>query len=170
MARPCSAAHVARIIAQTRRSAARLYSTSGQRPAFDRASMRWAAARDRQPCATSAHVPPAFMREVIEGYPRMKASGESSTTKHRLLHASGPHPIPPPSDPNACSWLSLFQLVHHYDYAPAGSTLADYEQLIQLWTSPLLIQLPIPNQLLDIFISLSSLRNKLLPADIHLRS
>ncbi|KZV29668.1 hypothetical protein F511_15476 [Dorcoceras hygrometricum] len=34
------------------------------------------------------------------GYPRMRASGESSTTKHRLLHASGPHPIPPPNDPN----------------------------------------------------------------------
>ncbi|KZV35361.1 hypothetical protein F511_31783 [Dorcoceras hygrometricum] len=34
------------------------------------------------------------------GYPRMKASGESLTTKHRLLHASGPHPIPPPNDPN----------------------------------------------------------------------
>ncbi|KZV32668.1 carboxyl-terminal-processing peptidase 1, chloroplastic [Dorcoceras hygrometricum] len=33
------------------------------------------------------------------GYPRVKASGESSTTKHRLLHASGPHPIPPPNDP-----------------------------------------------------------------------
>ncbi|KZV38677.1 hypothetical protein F511_33622 [Dorcoceras hygrometricum] len=33
------------------------------------------------------------------GYPRMKASGESSTTKHRLIHASGPHPIPPPNDP-----------------------------------------------------------------------
>ncbi|KZT76484.1 anaphase-promoting complex subunit 1 [Dorcoceras hygrometricum] len=34
------------------------------------------------------------------GYPRTKASGESSTTKHRLLRASGPHPIPPPDDPN----------------------------------------------------------------------
>ncbi|KZV38723.1 hypothetical protein F511_19521, partial [Dorcoceras hygrometricum] len=34
------------------------------------------------------------------GYPCTKASGESSTTKHRLLHASGPHPIPPPNDPN----------------------------------------------------------------------
>ncbi|KZV51663.1 xylulose kinase-like [Dorcoceras hygrometricum] len=33
------------------------------------------------------------------GYPRVKASGESSTTKHRPLHASGPHPIPPPNDP-----------------------------------------------------------------------
>ncbi|KZV51599.1 carbonic anhydrase [Dorcoceras hygrometricum] len=32
------------------------------------------------------------------GYPRMQASGESSTTKHRLLHASGSHPIPPPND------------------------------------------------------------------------
>ncbi|KZV19002.1 carotenoid 9,10(9',10')-cleavage dioxygenase 1-like [Dorcoceras hygrometricum] len=34
------------------------------------------------------------------GYPRIKTSGESSTTKHRHLHASGPHPIPPPNDPN----------------------------------------------------------------------
>ncbi|KZV53058.1 hypothetical protein F511_31486 [Dorcoceras hygrometricum] len=33
------------------------------------------------------------------GYPRIKESGESSTTKHRLLHASGPHPIPPPNNP-----------------------------------------------------------------------
>ncbi|KZV28053.1 hypothetical protein F511_33533 [Dorcoceras hygrometricum] len=42
------------------------------------------------------------------GYPRMRASGESSTTKHRLLHASGPHPIPPPNDPKngptVCLW------------------------------------------------------------------
>ncbi|KZV40406.1 chromatin structure-remodeling complex protein SYD-like [Dorcoceras hygrometricum] len=37
------------------------------------------------------------------GYPRTKASGESSTTKHRLLHASGPHPIPPPNDPKSNS-------------------------------------------------------------------
>ncbi|KZV57232.1 vacuolar protein sorting-associated protein 54, chloroplastic [Dorcoceras hygrometricum] len=35
------------------------------------------------------------------GYPRMSASGESSTTKHRLLHASGSHPIPPPNDPKS---------------------------------------------------------------------
>ncbi|KZV47018.1 shikimate O-hydroxycinnamoyltransferase-like [Dorcoceras hygrometricum] len=34
------------------------------------------------------------------GYPRMSASGESSTTIHRLLHASGSHPISPPNDPN----------------------------------------------------------------------
>ncbi|KZV23902.1 hypothetical protein F511_18621 [Dorcoceras hygrometricum] len=35
------------------------------------------------------------------GYPRMSASGESSTTMHRLLHASRPHPIPPPNDPKS---------------------------------------------------------------------
>ncbi|KZV25154.1 hypothetical protein F511_10415 [Dorcoceras hygrometricum] len=29
----------------------------------------------------------------------MSVSGESSTTMHRLLHASGSHPIPPPNDP-----------------------------------------------------------------------
>ncbi|KZV49317.1 hypothetical protein F511_30925 [Dorcoceras hygrometricum] len=33
------------------------------------------------------------------GYPRMSASGESSTTMHQLLHASGSHPIPTPYDP-----------------------------------------------------------------------
>ncbi|KZV35742.1 hypothetical protein F511_37644 [Dorcoceras hygrometricum] len=33
------------------------------------------------------------------GYPRMSASGESSTMMHRLLHASGSHPIPTPYDP-----------------------------------------------------------------------
>ncbi|KZV46436.1 dentin sialophosphoprotein-like [Dorcoceras hygrometricum] len=33
------------------------------------------------------------------GYPRMSASGESSTTMNRLLHASRSHPIPTPYDP-----------------------------------------------------------------------
>ncbi|KZV33676.1 callose synthase 12-like [Dorcoceras hygrometricum] len=33
------------------------------------------------------------------GYPLMSASGEYSTTMHRLLHASGSHPIPTPYDP-----------------------------------------------------------------------
>ncbi|KZV55845.1 hypothetical protein F511_18835 [Dorcoceras hygrometricum] len=33
------------------------------------------------------------------GYPRMSASGESSTTMHGLLHASGSHPIRTPYDP-----------------------------------------------------------------------
>ncbi|KZV58366.1 anthocyanidin 5,3-O-glucosyltransferase-like [Dorcoceras hygrometricum] len=35
------------------------------------------------------------------GYPRMSASCESSKMMHRLLHASGSHPIPPPDDPNS---------------------------------------------------------------------
>ncbi|KZV36933.1 laccase-12-like [Dorcoceras hygrometricum] len=34
------------------------------------------------------------------GYPRMSASGESSTTMYQLLHASGSHPIPMPYDPS----------------------------------------------------------------------
>ncbi|KZV32507.1 plastidial lipoyltransferase 2 [Dorcoceras hygrometricum] len=46
---------------------------------------------------------PEIYRTIVSsdniGYPRMKASGESSTTNHRLLHALGPHPIPPPNDP-----------------------------------------------------------------------
>ncbi|KZV44996.1 hypothetical protein F511_26553 [Dorcoceras hygrometricum] len=45
--------------------------------------------------ATSPHDPLDSI-----GFPRMRASGESSTTKHRILHASGSHPIPPPNDPN----------------------------------------------------------------------
>ncbi|KZV28594.1 bifunctional 3-dehydroquinate dehydratase/shikimate dehydrogenase, chloroplastic-like [Dorcoceras hygrometricum] len=47
------------------------------------------------------------------GYPRMSASGESSTTMHRLLHASGSHPIPTPYDPKFCFLLKsavAFQL------------------------------------------------------------
>ncbi|KZV38758.1 Antitermination NusB domain-containing protein isoform 1 [Dorcoceras hygrometricum] len=46
------------------------------------------------------------------GYPRMKASGESSTTKHRLLHASGPHPIPPPNDPKTNQYNQDLRLIH----------------------------------------------------------
>ncbi|KZV45481.1 serine/threonine-protein kinase TOR-like [Dorcoceras hygrometricum] len=50
-------------------------------------------------------------------------------------------PASPSSSSSACSWFISFQLVH---YTPAGSTWPppDYEQLTQLWTSPLLIQLP----------------------------
>ncbi|KZV27745.1 NADP-dependent D-sorbitol-6-phosphate dehydrogenase-like [Dorcoceras hygrometricum] len=42
---------------------------------------------------------PALLGRLRIGYPRMSASGESSTTMHRLLHASGSHPIPTPYDP-----------------------------------------------------------------------
>ncbi|KZV31184.1 hypothetical protein F511_05657 [Dorcoceras hygrometricum] len=45
------------------------------------------------------------------GYPRMSASGESSTTMHRLLHASGSHPIPPPNDPNLALQLNFLHLL-----------------------------------------------------------
>ncbi|KZV24585.1 hypothetical protein F511_36707 [Dorcoceras hygrometricum] len=47
-------------------------------------------------------------------------------------------PAGPSSSSSACSWFLSFQLVH---YAPACSTWPspDYEQLTQLWTSPLLI-------------------------------
>ncbi|KZV41821.1 hypothetical protein F511_37371 [Dorcoceras hygrometricum] len=41
------------------------------------------------------------------GYPRMSASGESSTTMHRLLHASGSHPILTPYDPKGNSRLPV---------------------------------------------------------------
>ncbi|KZV50061.1 low affinity sulfate transporter 3-like [Dorcoceras hygrometricum] len=61
------------------------------------------------------------------GYLRMKASGESSTTKHRLLHVSGPHPIPPPNGPKgvgkrvkvrrlSCRLSMTFQVVRTNQY------------------------------------------------------
>ncbi|KZV36974.1 hypothetical protein F511_21177 [Dorcoceras hygrometricum] len=46
--------------------------------------------------ARRARTPHATVRIARTG----QRSGESLTTKHRLLHASGPHPIPPPNDPN----------------------------------------------------------------------
>ncbi|KZV24706.1 hypothetical protein F511_34540 [Dorcoceras hygrometricum] len=46
------------------------------------------------------------------GYPRMSASGESSTTMHRLLHASGSHPIPPPNDPKTNKYNQDLGLIH----------------------------------------------------------
>ncbi|KZV25067.1 hypothetical protein F511_03557 [Dorcoceras hygrometricum] len=58
---------------------------------------------DDTPVEVIAEIAGSKKRPATEdsiGYPCMKASGESSTTKHRLLHASGPHPIPPPNDPN----------------------------------------------------------------------
>ncbi|KZV40637.1 hypothetical protein F511_34401 [Dorcoceras hygrometricum] len=46
------------------------------------------------------------------GYPHMSASGESSTTMHRLLHASGSHPIPPPNDPKTNQYNQDLGLIH----------------------------------------------------------
>ncbi|KZV47999.1 hypothetical protein F511_22232 [Dorcoceras hygrometricum] len=46
------------------------------------------------------------------GYPRMFASGKSTTTMHRLLHASGSHPIPPPNDPKTNQYNQDLGLIH----------------------------------------------------------
>ncbi|KZV41793.1 hypothetical protein F511_12221 [Dorcoceras hygrometricum] len=59
------------------------------------------------------------------GYPRMRASGESSTTKHRFLHASGPHPIPPPNDPKTNQYnqdLGLISSQYNQDLGLIHST------------------------------------------------
>ncbi|KZV45518.1 hypothetical protein F511_39825 [Dorcoceras hygrometricum] len=66
----------------------------------------------------------------------MKASGESSTTKHRLLHASGPHPIPPPNDPKGLDLvvdslrriLVLVLLARAVAVAPGSSIAASVDE------------------------------------------
>ncbi|KZV28225.1 hypothetical protein F511_02095 [Dorcoceras hygrometricum] len=73
--------------------------------------------------ATSPHDPLDSI-----GYPRMRASGESSTTKHRLLHASGPHPIPPPNDPKTNQYNKGLGLIHstngnHLESSNEGSSI-----------------------------------------------
>ncbi|KZV49701.1 hypothetical protein F511_24916 [Dorcoceras hygrometricum] len=70
------------------------------------------------------------------GYPHMKTSGESSTTKHRLLHASGPHPIPPPNDPKTNQYnqdLGLFHSTNdnHLESPNEGSSI-DHQVTIHL--------------------------------------
>ncbi|KZV26889.1 hypothetical protein F511_17744 [Dorcoceras hygrometricum] len=70
------------------------------------------------------------------GYPRMRASGESSTTKHRLLHASGSHPIPPPNDPKTNQYNQDLGLIHstngnHLESSNEGSSI-DHQVTIHL--------------------------------------
>ncbi|KZV36302.1 hypothetical protein F511_22417 [Dorcoceras hygrometricum] len=72
------------------------------------------------------------------GYPRISASGESSTTIHRLLHASGSHPIPPPDDPKTNQYNQDLGLIHstngnHLESPNEGSSI-DHQvlQVIQL--------------------------------------
>ncbi|KZV49382.1 hypothetical protein F511_10922 [Dorcoceras hygrometricum] len=70
------------------------------------------------------------------GYPRMKASGESSTTKHRLLHASGSHPIPPPKDPKTNQYNQDLGLIYstndnHLESPNEGSSI-DHQVTIHL--------------------------------------
>ncbi|KZV19711.1 hypothetical protein F511_36304 [Dorcoceras hygrometricum] len=51
--------------------------------------------------ATSPHDPIGITDSAYSiGYPCTKESGESLTTKHRRLHALGPHQTSPPDDPN----------------------------------------------------------------------
>ncbi|KZV35799.1 pentatricopeptide repeat-containing protein mitochondrial-like [Dorcoceras hygrometricum] len=62
------------------------------------------------------------------GYPRMSASGESSTTMHRLLHASGSHPIPTPYDPKTNQYNQDLRLIHstngnHLESPKEGSSI-----------------------------------------------
>ncbi|KZV13748.1 hypothetical protein F511_45086 [Dorcoceras hygrometricum] len=62
------------------------------------------------------------------GYPRMSASGESSTTMHRLLHASGSHPIPTPYDPKTNQYNQDHGLIHstngnHLESPNEGSSI-----------------------------------------------
>ncbi|KZV37651.1 hypothetical protein F511_03957 [Dorcoceras hygrometricum] len=71
-----------------------------------RGDLRAPRAADSSPHAAPNVAQPVRIKEGQRpassiGYPRMSASGESSTTMHRLLHASGSHPFPPPDDPKA---------------------------------------------------------------------
>ncbi|KZV48903.1 hypothetical protein F511_16819 [Dorcoceras hygrometricum] len=70
------------------------------------------------------------------GYPRMRASGKSSTTKHRLLHASGSHPIPPPNDHKTNQYNQDLGLIHstngnHLESPNEGSSI-DHQVTIHL--------------------------------------
>ncbi|KZV44472.1 hypothetical protein F511_38662 [Dorcoceras hygrometricum] len=70
------------------------------------------------------------------GYPRMSASGESSTTMHRLLHASGSHPIPTPYDPKTNQYNQDLRLIHstngnHLESPKEGSSI-DHQVTIYL--------------------------------------
>ncbi|KZV25223.1 hypothetical protein F511_34280 [Dorcoceras hygrometricum] len=66
----------------------------------------------------------------------MSASGESSTTMHRLLHASGSHPIPPRDDPKTNQYNQDLGLIHstngnHLESSNEGSSI-DHQVTIYL--------------------------------------
>ncbi|KZV48324.1 hypothetical protein F511_26541 [Dorcoceras hygrometricum] len=70
------------------------------------------------------------------GYPRMSASGESSTMMHRLLHASGSHPIPTPYDSKTNRYNQDLGLIHstngnHLESPNDGSSI-DHQVTIYL--------------------------------------
>ncbi|KZV16031.1 hypothetical protein F511_26160 [Dorcoceras hygrometricum] len=70
------------------------------------------------------------------GYPRMSASGESSTTMHRLLHASEFHPIPTPYDPKTNHYNQDLGLIHstngNHLESPNEGSLIDHQVTIYL--------------------------------------
>ncbi|KZV37566.1 Phytoene desaturase [Dorcoceras hygrometricum] len=70
------------------------------------------------------------------GYPRMSASGESSTTMHRLLHASGSHPIPPPNDSKTNQYNPDLGLIHstngNHSESPNEGSSIDHQVTIYL--------------------------------------
>ncbi|KZV53512.1 F-box/LRR-repeat protein 15-like [Dorcoceras hygrometricum] len=83
-----------------------------------------------------AHHARAYARSGGIGYPRMRASGKSSTTKHRLLHASGSHPIAPPNDPKTNQYNQDLGLIHstngnHLESPNEGSSI-DHQVTIYL--------------------------------------
>ncbi|KZV13536.1 hypothetical protein F511_45295 [Dorcoceras hygrometricum] len=62
----------------------------------------------------------------------MSASCESSTTMHRLLHASGSHPIPAPYDPKTNQYNQDLGLIHstngnHLESPKEGSSIDHQE-------------------------------------------
>ncbi|KZV32744.1 hypothetical protein F511_24183 [Dorcoceras hygrometricum] len=105
------------------------------RPARDGVVRAIARARRMAPGSDQFHEKTGTSNDII-GYPRMRASGESSTTKHRLLHASGPHPIPPPNDPKTNQYnqdLGLFHSTNgnHLESLNEGSSI-DHQVTIHL--------------------------------------
>ncbi|KZV19954.1 hypothetical protein F511_25700 [Dorcoceras hygrometricum] len=70
------------------------------------------------------------------GYPRMSASGESSTTMHRLLHASGSHPIPTPYDSRTNQYNQDLGLIHstnvnHLESPNEGSSIDHQRRVLE---------------------------------------
>ncbi|KZV27767.1 hypothetical protein F511_32992 [Dorcoceras hygrometricum] len=87
-------------------------------------------------CGSGITIPDLPIGSCI-GYPRMSASGESSTTMHRLLHASGSHPIPPPNDPKTNQYNQDLGLIHstngnHLESPNEGSSI-DHQVTIYLY-------------------------------------
>ncbi|KZV36905.1 hypothetical protein F511_08717 [Dorcoceras hygrometricum] len=84
---------------------------------------------------SAARLPQRVWR-MARGYPRMKASGESSATMHRLLHASGSHPIPPPNDPKTNQYNQDIGLFHstngNHLESPNEGSLIDHQVTIYL--------------------------------------